>query len=111
MDGAESLIQMGQQARLIENITTHKSARKLAGLAVKHATSGLMSHADGNFGGAAAHAAQAAAHLKDAARLHVSTIGGETPSAQILDAAHLGGAQQLQQKYLDSVNEGKKNGR
>jgi hypothetical protein len=111
MDGADSLLQLGQQARAIEYATTHRGARKLAGQAVQCATAGLMSHQDGNFDGANAHAAKAAGYLKDAARLHVGTLVGETPSPQVLDAAHLGGAQQLHQDYVDSINEGKKNGR
>lgn len=112
MDGADSLIMLGQQARMIQNVTTHKTARKLAGQAVQCATAGLMSHNEGSYDAANLHASKAAAYLKDAAKLHVTTLeDGETPSPQILDAAHLGGAQKLHEEYVDSVNKGKNNGR
>ena len=111
MDAADALMQLGTQARLIETVTPHRVARKLASQAVQCATAGLMAHQDKNYAGASAHAAKAAGYLKDAARLHVGTLDGETPSPQMLDAAHLGGAQQLHQDYVDSINEGRNKGR
>lgn len=111
MDSADNLIALGQQARMIQNITTHKVARKLAGQAVQCATAGLMSHQDGNLDAANLHASNAANYLTDAAKLHLTTLGEETPSAQVLDVAHLGAAHQMHQDYVDAINEGKHNGR
>lgn len=112
MDAADHLIALGQQARMIETVTTHRKARKLASQAVQCATSGLMSHNTGNFDAANLHAQKAAAYLKDAASLHVGTLGGgETPSPELLDAAHLGGAQKHHEDYVAAINEGKNNGR
>lgn len=109
----DALIRLGQQARLIENITTSKKARKLAATAVQHATGGLMHHNSGNFDGANRHAGEAADYLHKAVQLHVGTLQGtgETPSPELLDISHLGGAQKMHQEYVDEINEGKNNGR
>jgi len=111
MDAADSLISLGQQARALEAVATHPKVSRLAGQAVQCATAGLMSHQDGNYDAANAHAAKAAGYIKDAATIHVGTLNGETPSPMVLDAAHLGGAQKLHEDYVDAINEGKKNGR
>jgi hypothetical protein len=107
----DSLITLGQQARLIENTATHRTARKLAGQAVQCATAGIQAHNEGAFDSANLHAGKAAEYLRDAARIHAGTLMEETPSPDVLDAAHLGGAQKLHQNYVDAINEGKKNGR
>lgn len=112
MEAVEHLITLGQQARLIQNTATSPKARKLAAQAVQCATAGIQSHNEGAFDGANLHAGKAAEYLRNAATIHAATLGnGETPSPQVLDAAHLGGAQKIHQDYVASINEGKNNGR
>lgn len=112
MEAVDHLITLGQQARLIQNTTTSPKARKLAAQAVQCATAGIQSHNEGTFDGANLHASKAAEYLRNAATVHAATLSkGEFPSPEILDAAHLGGAQALHQNYVDSINKGKNNGR
>ena len=112
MEAVDHLITLGQQARMIQNITSSTKARKLAAQAVQCATAGIQSHNEGAFDGANLHAGKAAEYLRSAATIHTATLGnGEVPSPEILDAAHLGGAQAHHQSYVDSINEGKNNGR
>ena len=111
MDAADHIIMIGQQARMIQNITTSRQAKKLARLAVNHATGALMSHNNGEFDGANLRLETAAGYLRDAARIHAGTLEGETPSPEVLDSAHLGGAQKHHQDYVDVINKGKNNGR
>lgn len=110
--GADHLITLGQQARAIQTITTSPKARKLAAQAVQCATAAIQSHNERAYDGANLHAGKAAGYLRDAATIHAGTLGnGEVPSPEILDAAHLGGAQQIHHDYVASINEGKNNGR
>lgn len=112
MEAVDHIITLGQQARLIQNTTTNAKARKLAGQAVQCATAGIQSHNEGSFDGANLHAGKAAEYLRNAATIHAATLSkGETPSPQVLDAAHLGGAQQIHHDYVAAINEGKNNGR
>ena len=112
MEAVDHLITLGQQARMIQNVSTSPKARKLAAQAVQCATAGIQSHNEGAFDGANMHAGKAADYLRDAAKIHAGTLGnGEVPSPEILDAAHLGGAQQHHQDYVAAINEGKNNGR
>lgn len=112
MEAVDHLITLGQQARMIQNTATSPKARKLAAQAVQCATAGIQSHNEGSFDGANLHAGKAAAYLRDAATIHAGTLSnGEVPSPQILDAAHLGGAQQIHSDYVAAINEGKNNGR
>ena len=113
MDAADHLIMLGQQARMIEHVTGHSKARRLANTAVKHATAGLQLHNEGNFDGANASAEKAAGYLRDAAIIHAGTIDKkrETPAPIILDVSELGSAQAAHQNYADAINEGMKNGR
>lgn len=112
MDGVDHLIMLGQQARMIQHVSTSPKARKLAGLAVQHATAAIMNHNDAAYDGANLNIEKAAGYLKDAATVHVATLGnGETPSPELLDAAHLGGAQKHHEDYVAAINEGKNNGR
>jgi hypothetical protein len=111
MDAADNLIMLGQQARMIQHIATDRKARKLAGQAVQRATAGLMAHNTGDFTSASMHMGDAASLLSASAKLHVGTLESETPSASLMDAAHLGSAHQLHQDYVTAINEGKNNGR
>lgn len=112
MEAVDHLITLGQQARTIQNVSTSPKARKLAAQAVQCATAGIQSHNEGAFDGASMHAGKAAEYLRNAATIHAATLGnGEVPSPEIMDAAHLGGAQAHHQSYVDSINEGKNNGR
>lgn len=112
-NAADSLVTLGQQARDIEHAAGHPKARRLASQAVKCATGALVAHNAGQYDGANAHAEKAAAFLRDAATIHAGTlkVTGETPSPQILDAAHLGKGQELHSEYVHEINEGKQNGR
>lgn len=105
-----SLNMIREQANLLANITTHGKAAKLAQKAVECSTAGLKAHSKGDSVGASMYASNAAGHLKDAAKLHISTLD-DFPEPQVLDLAHLGKAQRLHQDYVDATNEGKKNGR
>ena len=90
----DTLIRLGQQARMIETISTSPKARKLAAKAVQHATGGLQHYNGGTLDGANRHAGEAAKYLTDAAKIHVATLQqtGEVPSPEILDVSHLGTA-------------------
>jgi hypothetical protein len=99
-----------EQANLLANITQHKDAAKLAQKAVECSTASLKAHSEGDSVGASMLASSAAGHLKDAAKLHITTLDDFAPP-MVLDLAHLGKAQELHQSYVDATNEGKKNGR
>lgn len=111
MEAVDHLIMLGQQARAIQNLATSPKARKLAAQAVQCATAGIQSHNMGSLDAANLHAGSAAEYLRNAAKLHADTlVNGETPAPEILDAAHLGSAQQHHTDYLAKINEGKNNG-
>lgn len=105
-----SLGMIREQANLLANIATHDKAAKLAQKAVECSTAGLKAHSKGDVVGASMYASNAATHLTNAAKLHVSTLD-DFPEPQMLDLAHLGKAHSMHQSYLDAINEGKKNGR
>lgn len=113
MEASDHIITIGQQARLIENVTSSGKAKRLAAKAVQHATGALQFHNEGKFDGANLHAETAAELLRQAALLHVKNgqEKGEISGPALLDVAHLGAAQESHQGYVDSVNEGKNNGR
>ena len=92
---------------------TDRRVVKLASQARGHAQAAVESHSKGDAVGANAHMAQASQDLHDAAVFHAGRMNGlgKTPSPLVLDVAHLGKAQELHQKYTDSINEGMKNGR
>lgn len=105
-----SLNMIREQANLLANITTHGKAAKLAQKAVECSTASLKAHSKGDSVGASMLASSAAGHLRDAAKLHITTLDDFAPP-QVLDLAELGKAQELHQSYVDATNEGKKNGR
>jgi hypothetical protein len=105
-----SLEMLGQQSNLLSHITTHPQAAKLAQKASESSLKGLKAHFNGDVVGASMHASEAAGYLKDAAKLHITTLD-DFPEPQMLDLAHLGKAQELHQSYVDAINEGKKHGR
>lgn len=112
MEAVDHLVELGQQARLIETTTKDRKARRLASQAVQCATAGIQCHNEGSLAAANLHGWNAADHLRNASRLHAASLDvGETPSSQVLGSAYLGNAQQHHQDYVDSVNEGMKNGR
>jgi hypothetical protein len=105
-----SLTMLAEQANLLANVATHPKASRLAQKALGCSIEGLKAHSKGDVAGASMHASYAANHLTDAAKLHVSTLD-DFPEPQMLDLAHLGKAHSIHQSYVDSINEGKKNGR
>jgi hypothetical protein len=105
-----SLTMMAEQANLLANVATHPKATKLAQKALGCSVEGLKAHSKGDVVGASMHASYAATHLTNAAKLHVSTLD-DFPEPQMLDLAHLGKAHSIHNSYVDSINEGKKNGR
>ena len=111
-DVGDTLIRIGQQARMIETISTSRKARQLAKVAVKHATGGLQYYTDKKLDGANRHASEAAKNLTDAAKLHVATLQrtGDTPSPEILDVSHLGSAHADAESVASQLTEEKKNG-
>lgn len=108
----DTLIRLGQQARLIQTISTSRKARQLAAKAVQHATGGLQYYNEGMLDGANLHAGEAAKHLTDAAKLHVATLQqtGETPSPEILDVSHLGTAHAGADNVAEQLTKEKNNG-
>lgn len=111
-DVGDTLIRIGQQARMIETISTSRQARQLAKLAVKHATGGLQYYTDKKLDGANRHASEAAKHLTDAAKLHVATLQrtGATPSPEVLDVSHLGSAHADAESVASQLTKEKNNG-
>ena len=111
-DVGDTLIRIGQQARMIETISTSRQARQLAKIAVRHATGGLQYYTDKKLDGANRHASEAAKHLTDAAKLHVATLQrtGETPSPEILDVSHLGSAHEGAESVASQLTKEKNNG-
>lgn len=105
-----SLTMLAEQANLLANVATHPKAARLAQKALGCSVEGLKAHSKGDVAGASMHASYAATHLTDAAKLHVSTLD-DFPEPQMLDLAHLGKAHSIHNSYVDSINEGKKNGR
>lgn len=108
----DTLIRLGQQARMIETISTSRKARQLAAQAVKHATGGLQHYNEGTLDGANRHAGEAAKYLEDAAKLHVATLQrtGETPSPEVLDVSHLGAAHAGAENVASQLTKEKNNG-
>jgi hypothetical protein len=104
-----SLTMLSEQANLLATVATHPKAVRLAQKALGCSVEGLKAHSSGDYTGASMHASYAAAHLTDAAKLHVSTLD-DFPEPQMLDLAHLGKAHSMHQDYVDAINEGKKNG-
>jgi hypothetical protein len=104
-----ALMALGEQANLLSGLTTLSKATRLAQKAVGCSTEGLKAHSLGDVVGASMHASKAAGYLRDAAKLHTSTLD-DFASPEVLDLAHLGKAQRLHQNYVDAINEGKKNG-
>lgn len=92
---------------------TNPKVLRLAQSAQKHAQSAAAAHVGGTPAEANAHFAQAAQDLHDAAVIHAGKMKGlgQDPHPLVLDAAHLGKAQELHQEYVNQVNEGLNNGR
>lgn len=108
----DTLIRLGQQARMIETVSTSRKARQLAAMAVQHATGGLQHYNDKKLDGANRHASEAAKYLTDASKLHVATLKrtGETPSPEILDVSHLGSAHEGAESVASQLTKEKNNG-
>lgn len=111
-DVGDTLIRLGQQARMIETISTSRKARQLAKKAVQHATGGLQHYNENTLDGANRHASEAAKYLTDAAKLHVATLQrtGDTPSPEILDVSHLGSAHEDAESVASQLTKEKNNG-
>lgn len=112
MNAGDILMMVGQQARMVETVATHKKARKLASLAVKHATAGLQAY-NLKQDSANTHMNLAKNYLKDASIIHANTLDQQklVAPAPVLQHAMLGEGEELHQQFADDINKGKNNGR